>query len=181
MCCFEFFGKLSLPASPLFSIALCFLTVSHRWQIIPRIFRGFSMASIVFPISHHSVHYVDNFPCSSPSHPPFSPVFFQRISWLNLRWAQLYVSLVTQNTLYCPSPDVFSFAVFSLNYISKWTSLCDKASSLFHMLPLAMFWNSTHLLRVKGCRQHKKQWTFSNKIIFVSNYVCLWKFKFNIF
>ena len=94
LCCFEFFGKLSLPASPLFSIALCFLIVSHRWQIIPRIFRGFSMASIVFPISHHSVHYADNFPCSSPSHPPFFPVFFQRISWLNLRWAQLYVSLV---------------------------------------------------------------------------------------
>ena len=96
-------------------------------------------------------------------------------------FSQLFSLLFTQNTLYCPSPDVFSFAVFSLNYISKWTSLCDKASSLFHMLPLAMFWNSTHLFRVKGCRQHKKQWKFSNKIIFVSNYVCLWKFKFIFF
>ena len=140
MCCFEFIGKLSLPASPLFSIALCFLIVSHRWQIIPRIFRGFSMASIVFPISHHSVHYADNFPCSSPSHPPFFPVFFQRISWLNLRWAQLYVSLVSVlfvnylalPPIHLPSPSLFNCFLHLIVY------------SLHHLMSLLLF--ALHLI-----------------------------------
>ena len=62
------------------------------------------------------------------------------------------------------APDVFSFAVFSRNYISKWTSLCDKASSLFHILPLPCF-ETEHTCSysvVRGCWQHKK---FSTKII----------------
>ena len=54
-------------------------------------------------------------------------------------FSQFFLLLFTQNALYCLSPDVFSLPVFHLNYISKWTSLCDKASSLFHILPLPCF------------------------------------------
>ena len=79
-------------------------------------------------------------------------------------FSQFFLLLFTQNAFYCLSPDVFSLPVFHLNYISKWTSLCDKASSLFHILPLPCF-ETVHTCSysvVRGCWQHKK---FSTKII----------------